>query len=436
MVAVSFINPLSEDGKEIARELGNLNRIFDENSQLIEIVLRSQAQEISDDDYIPKNFAELAIKRIEWYIRKKNDRNFNYRKYAFLFNGDIIKFDVVAFYILCQAVAVRFGESSRESRIIMESQGSIIEDRLEDLSRSERKELVRRILDDLMIDGQIRWTFLADLLGSKKIQLNELILDKGDLILDKTDFMERFKDRIENRDPERMYNLLIGDRIKEFIMINVIMQKTEDYIKKVHEMSTNIQPHPNLLEIADGISKLLKEQKTYYGKFDGEIKASSLNQEAFPPCIKKILEGVSSGRRNDAIVLLLTSFLSYARLYPSIFSKNVTLKVSDVDPDIKIVQNEILPLIYEAAEKCTPPLFDDQPQEKVNINAKLGFGMHDSPDLKHEGETKWYTPMSCEKIKIHLPDLCRPDQTCKTIGNPLIYYLKKLKEVKSRNTQK
>jgi len=433
---VSFINPLSEDGKEIARELGDLNRIFDENSQLIEIVLRSQAQEISDDEYIPKNFAELAIKRIEWYIRKKNDRNFNYRKYAFLFNGDIIKFDVVAFYILCQAVAIRFGENSRESRIIMESQGSIIEDRLEDLSRSERKEFVRRILDDLMIDGQIRWTFLADLLGSKKIQLNELILDKGDLILDKTDFMERFKDKIGNRDPERMYNLLIGDRIKEFIMMNIIMQKTEDYIKKVHEMSTNIQPHPYLLEIADGISKLLKEQKTYYGKFDGEIKASALNQEAFPPCINKILEGVGSGRRNDAIVLLLTSFLSYARLYPSIFSKNVTLKVSDVDPQIKIVQNEILPLIYEAAEKCNPPLFDDQPQEKVNINAKLGFGMHDSIDLKHEGETKWYTPMSCEKIKIHLPDLCRPDQNCKTIGNPLIYYLKRLKEVKSKNTQK
>ena len=88
-------------------------------------------------------------------------------------------------------------------------------------------------------------------------------------------------------------------------------------------------------------------------------------------------------------------------------------------------ENEILPLIFDAADNCTPPLFEDQPQEKINIISKLGFGMHDRVDINHEGETKWYTPMSCEKIKIHLPNLCHPDKSCKGINNPLSCYGRK-----------
>ena len=101
-----------------------------------------------------------------------------------------------------------------------------------------------------------------------------------------------------------------------------------------------------------------------------------------------------------------------------------------MDSELKVVDEEILPLIYEAAERCTPPLFEDQPQEKVNINAKLGFGMHSQIELKHEGETIWYTPMSCEKVKLHLPSLCKPDKICKSIGNPLSYYIRRLNNLK------
>ena len=103
----------------------------------------------------------------------------------------------------------------------------------------------------------------------------------------------------------------------------------------------------------------------------------------------------------------------------------------DQDPNLEITENEVLPLIYEAAQRCVPPLFDDQPQEKVNINAKLGFGMHSVLKLDHEGETTWYTPMSCEKIKLHLPHLCKPDDLCKKIGNPLSYYNRRIWEVKN-----
>jgi len=131
-------------------------------------------------------------------------------------------------------------------------------------------------------------------------------------------------------------------------------------------------------------------------------------------------------------VLLLTSFASYARLYPRIFASDESVKVSDMDPDLSITENEILPLIYEAADNCSPPLFDDQPQEKINIISKLGFGMHSEVDINHEGETKWYTPMSCEKIKIHLPQLCKPDSSCKGINNPLSCYGRKKYQIDNK----
>lgn len=434
MVSVSFINPLSEEGKQVVRDLGALDSIHEESNELINLIQHTRSQEMSNEESIPHNYLDLAIKRFEWYLKKKNDRNFNYKQYVFLFNEEIAKFDVIAFYLLCQAVGVKFGPNSREGRFMVEAQGKLMESRLGELSKGERKKLVVKILDSLLTDDRVKWTFFEELLSSRKINLQDLVLDKGEIILNKEDFMERFSERIQGRDPEKMYDLLIGNHIKELIMNKMIMQKTEDYIETVHEKSRReIEPNPILLELADKISEVLSEPWQSYGYggggYKGNIKASPLNPKAFPPCVKKVLEGMKSGGRNDAIILFLTPFLSYARLYPDVFRKNLTMKVSDVDPNLVVVQNEILPLIFGAAERCNPPLFEDQPQEKVNINAKMGFGMHQSPELKHEGESTWYTPMSCEKVKLHLPNLCRPDATCKKIGNPLSYYNRRMREV-------
>jgi DNA primase large subunit len=442
MVSVAFINPLSDEGKLIVRELGDFSNVLSDNDELMHIVTGSRSQELSDDSFIPHSYFDLAIKRIEYYAKKKNDRNFDHKQYDFLFNPDLYKFDVIAFYLLCQAVGVKYGPNSRESRVMVESQGSIIENRLGKLSKSERGQAVMDILNSLISSTHIKWTFFEDLISSKKLKLQDLILDHGDIILDRDDFIERFSHKIKGRKPEKMYEALIGDRIKELVMIKMVMQNTEDYILKVGEKSDReIEPNPILLELAEKISEVLAASVQSYGLgggYGGSVKASALNPKAFPPCVKKVMEGMKSGGRNDAIIMFFTPFISYARLYPSVFSENVTKRISDVDPNLAIVQNEVLPLIFGAAERCTPPLFEDQPQDKVNLNAKLGFGMHHNPELKNEGETTWYTPMSCEKVKIHLPSLCKPDETCKKIGNPLSYYNRRIwavkKEAKEENS--
>ncbi len=432
MVDVAFINPFSDEGRQVVREMGDLNLIYEENGDLIDLVIHSKSQDISDEESIPHNLIELALKRIEWYIKKKSNPDFDYKKYSYLYNYDITRYDVIAFYLLAQAISVKFGPNSRESRALVESQGKLMESRLGELTISEKKELLETILNSLLT-GEVKWTFFSDLLSSRKIKLSNLVMDQGNIILDKQEFMERFGNKLEHRDPNKMYDLLIGDQIKELIIIKMIMQITENYLLEVYNKSQRqVEPNPLLLGLAEQVSDILSEPIVSYGYRGSseKVEASPLNPEAFPPCVKMVLEGIKSGGRNDAIILFLTPFLSYARLYPDVFRRNVTLKISDVDPDLKAVQDEILPLIYEAAERCNPPLFEDQPQEKVNINAKMGFGMHSQIELKHEGETTWYTPMGCEKVKLHLPSLCKPDKFCKKIGNPLSYYIRNLKYAK------
>lgn len=432
MAEVSYINPLSNEGKGIIRNYGDLNQIFDEDESLIEICTRTTNQRLSDYNIIPKSFHDLALKRIQWAIEKKNNKNFTQAEFEYLTNEELFKQDVVTFHILCQAIAIQFNLGSRETRLFVESQGSLILERLAKIPPMSRAEIIDEVLDDVKVDNSIHWKSLKEIVATKKLKLTDLLIDNGEIILQEDDFLNRFSDKFTDRNPERMYNILIGDSVKEQILSRLIMQKTEEYIKRIKEMSKRVEIHPAIIKIGEELKEFIPTEISKYNQYYagsggiyGTVQAGKLNPDAFPPCIKATVEGVSSGGRNDAIVLLLTSFASYARLYPRIFASEETVKVSDMDPDLTITENEILPLIFDAADNCTPPLFEDQPQEKINIISKLGFGMHDRVNINHEGETKWYTPMSCEKIKIHLPSLCHPDKSCKGINNPLSCYGRK-----------
>ena len=46
MAEVSFINPLSDEGRLIIREYGDLNQIFDQDESLIETCTRTNNQRI------------------------------------------------------------------------------------------------------------------------------------------------------------------------------------------------------------------------------------------------------------------------------------------------------------------------------------------------------------------------------------------------------
>lgn len=431
MVLTSFLNPLSEEAQNIVREKADLTSVFDVDNDLIKIVSFSPHQKVDDDSLIPKSIIEFAQKRIKWYIERRNNKKYNQHDYEYLFVEDITPYDVIAFHLTAQAIAYKFNFNSREMKLFVDGEGQLIEDRLSTLLLSEKRAVLEEILSQLMISDTVEWTSLKDIIASRKLSLTDLVIDDGEVILDKYEFISRFEDKFDDISVDKMYDVLVGDNVKEQVLINTIKQKTEDYIKKIQEKSELIEVHPTISVLGDLIEELIDKEMSKYSSFyaninnsDGIMSIGKLVREAFPPCIRETMKGVSSGGRNDAIVLFLTSFLSYARLYPGIFAQGAGVKVSDIDKNLRITENEILPLIYEAADNCTPPLFEDQPQEKVNIISKLGFGMHSEPSLEHEGETKWYTPMSCEKVKIHLPQLCKKDNSCKGINNPLSYYTK------------
>lgn len=84
----------------------------------------------------------------------------------------------------------------------------------------------------MIFQENINWKFLKELVASKKISLTDLVLDEGNIILDKEDFINRFGDKFKDRAPDRMYEIIIGDSIKELILTKMIMQNTENYLQK------------------------------------------------------------------------------------------------------------------------------------------------------------------------------------------------------------
>lgn len=447
MYTISFYNPFSSEGENIVRSMGGLDDILETNTDLLDIIRHTPGQPLDKDELIPKTYGELALKRVEWYIQNKYNKKFEYKNYAFLFNSEIYEFDVISFYILAQAVAIHFEPKNREYRLFIEAQGELIENRLRMIKSNMRDEILDKLLNQLLTQYSMNWTSFRDLIDNKLLKLTDMVIDDGEIIIEREDFTERFEEiaRANHKRSEQLYGALINEQFKQMIIARLIMQSTENYMAKVHEMTKKVSPHENITRIAELLTETIKttmSEATSYiaGGGFGEIEqGSTLVPKAFPPCIKNTLDGVKSGNRNDAIVLLLTSFLSYARLYPGIFrDEYANVRVSDIDPELIAVNNEILPLIYNAADNCSPPLFEDDPQEKLNVIAKLGFGVHEEVDLSNEGETTWYTPMSCEKIKIHLSSLCHEDKICKKVGNPLSYYNRRkwIMQRENKNTSK
>ncbi len=199
------------------------------------------------------------------------------------------------------------------------------------------------------------------------------------------------------------------------------VEKAEEYMEK------------DLPEFA-GIEEIKEELRRAAERVTlPQASGGKLRREAFPPCVKTAMRGVGAGMRNYAITVLLTSFLSYARIAPSPAKKDA--KISDYIQDIRIIKEEIMPLIEEAAQQCNPPLFEDQPHERMNVYYHLGFGLTSDPKLSDAGKSHWYFVPNCEKIRREAPGLCKPDRLCKEIKNPLTYYIKRRRRNESEGSQ-
>ena len=226
MTLIPYINPLSSESQKIVSTEGNLDALNETSEDLVSIASSTHNQSL-DAGIIPTSLNELALKRIQWYIERSNNKDFKQKHYSYLFNTEIIEYDVLSFHMLAQAIAFKFNLTSRETKLFLDSQKQLILDRLNRLLESERTELIEILLQQLDISTGVNWTILKDVIDSRKLSLTELVLNQGEIVIDLEEFEYLFEDELDNRRPEIMYDLLIGEDLKEKLISTIIMQNTQ-----------------------------------------------------------------------------------------------------------------------------------------------------------------------------------------------------------------
>jgi DNA primase catalytic subunit len=124
-----------------------------------------------------------------------------------------------------------------------------------------------------------------------------------------------------------------------------------------------------------------EEKKT--GDFKA-IKISNLSENNLPPCIKKILKGVSDGRKRSVFILI--------NLFRS----------------IGMDREELEKRIYSWNEKNNPPL------KKGYVKSQLSWSFRGKPIM----------PPNCKEFYQGI-GVCDPDNFCRMIKNPVNYVVRK-----------
>ncbi len=387
-------------------------------------------------DAMPQEIIERATNRVKWSNKEMVVEP----------GPESIRAEVLSFYLMCQGIASASYPYSRETRLISDATRNTIRYRMYDLFKRGQEELcmkaVRRSIKLVELEGEdgtklgeveipredfyklrdqelendgidivddrilpqylpryaVRWVDLAPLLRHRRVELTKLYLVKGWAVLTLRDLWDFYA--------------------------NFVSVRTEDYIQSVYErILESGAPSKVLAGVGGRISSLLPKEPEFRERF-ARVPSRRLRPEFFPPCINQALNGVGTGLRNYAMIMMLTPFLSYARIAPP----PSATRMADFIKDISVVRDEIAPPIFEAAERCNPPLFKDQPQEKASIFYHMGFSMTTDPRLGDAGKSKWYRPPNCTKIQMSAPPLCNPDEFCRNIKNPLTYYFRKMSE--------
>ncbi len=412
----AVLNPFSDEGKKIVNE----SPPFDD---------------------LPGEIIERAVERVDWEAGPEVRVDFDEEE---------TREEVLSFYLMCQGVASVSYPYSNEARTVTE--------RTRDTIRYRMFDLFRRGYEDLCLDVIERSFRFRELdeedgkeLGTTEIpeedilKLRDLELEKDGIDPEKNEltsetlaqYLPKYAIRwtdliplIEHRHIDLTEEYIIDGwavitpkKLWNFFA-NYVSSEAEEYISDLYEKFSRRGPPTEVLEkVGERISGIVPEQETYT-EAEG-IERGELKHEAFPPCVKAVLGGVESGNRNYGVIALLTSFLSYARVSPSGKAVN---RIADFIDDISVIEEDVIPLIFQAAENCKPPLFEDQPQEKANVYYHMGFGMTTQPRMRDSGKSKWYRPPNCRKIKSEAPGLCHPDELCSDVKNPLTYYYKGLSQ--------
>ncbi len=394
---------------------------------------RELAKETPPLNSLGQRYVEACRQRIEWVAAPSIEGDaipIRIQKSPpdSLIDPPDLQFDTAVFYLLLQACSANFSSNSFEARTLISA--------AQEISRRRIKSCYMRRGDrilDLMEDGGIQVVEESDVAQQdlyKVMALRKFATARSAASSYSSMHEIRFKANWIDilRTNEDLVDFYIRDGMAYLSpndLIEIASQRIgrtmEGYMAQVKGKmdEAGIEPHPFFRRIGKIISDVAVRSHRDLVAMGGELR-----EEFFPPCIRMAQQGVDAGSRNYAVTVLLTSFLSHARISP--FAGDA--KISDFIDDLSIVTDDILPRIYEAGSRCTPPLFEDQPIEKANILYHLGFGLMQTPRISDSGNSTWYIPPNCEKIQREVPMLCNPDALCSRLKNPINYYVIRVRD--------
>ena len=376
-----IVNPFSKRAKQIVKNAPPINEL-------------------------PEDIFELAREKVVW---KKTEKRPPKGVLSLESKGDVL-----SYHLLFLGAGLNFSGYSNEVRLVKDALYEITKGRLLEAYKTEGENFRWRFDDKFAVEEvpgvglqepgyRVPWKSLLPLISSRELRLGDWDVSGGYV----------YSNRVRMHKKDR--KLGTGDLIEMYSRL--IACEAADYMSSLFKGGKDSS---EVLDYLRSISDVLQEvsAESYRAAF-ATGKSRKFAPENFPPCIQGVLRGVSSGSRNYAISVLLTSFLSYARAAPE---KVDNPRLVDFIKDQSILGDEIMPLIYQSAQMCNPPLFEDQPLEKMNVSYHLGMGLTEDVKLENSGTSKWYFPPNCEKVRREAPGLCKPDTLCERIKNPLNYY--------------
>ncbi|MGC9079308.1 MAG: hypothetical protein ACP5G1_01070 [Nanopusillaceae archaeon] len=217
--------------------------------------------------------------------------------------------------------------------------------------------------------------------GSLSIPIKENFIEKidkeyskiGNYSYEGIPFLTEDLERKESEDLKKLINSALLWKTNNDLEITEIAKKAEKYKNEENEKE---------------IRKDIEEIK---------VKRINIDESLFPPCIKTILSGeVEDGRKRSVFILI--NFLA-----------NIGWDWDKIEKYIK-----------EWNDKLSEPLRERYIEYQIEWHKKL-----------YKNNKRYLTPNCDNEIYYKEIGVCKPDEICKLIKNPLSYPIKKFKSLKS-----